>query len=167
MMMGVAADDAPGPAYYSALLRSPFADVLSLEFARAAIAGEQLGRDDAPDILSVSLSGHDYVNHQWSAESRMSHDHMLHLDRMLQDFFRDLDRAVGAGNYIAVLTADHGFMPAPEHSLAQGQPAGRLSGCQLLARVNTELEGEFAAAKLVPFTSASGLVLDKKLIAAK
>jgi len=165
MMMGVAADDAPGPAFYSSLLRSPFADVLTLEFARAAIAGEQLGRDDAPDILAVSLSAHDYINHQWSAESRLSHDHLLHLDRMLQDFFRDLDRTVGAGNYIAMLTADHGFMPAPEHSQTQGLAAGRLSGSQSLARINTELERAFGAGALVRFSSASALVLDRKLLA--
>jgi predicted AlkP superfamily pyrophosphatase or phosphodiesterase len=165
MMMGVAADDKPGPAFYSGLLRSPFADVLSLEFARAAIAGEQLGRDDAADILVVSLSGHDYINHQWSAESRLSHDHLLHLDRMLQDFFRDLDASVGNGNYVAVLTADHGFMPAPEHSRAQGHASGRLSGSQALARMNTELERGFGAAKLITFTSASALVLDRKALA--
>src|SRR5690606_24645653 len=29
LMMGVAADEQPGPAYYGALLRSPFADLLS------------------------------------------------------------------------------------------------------------------------------------------
>ena len=166
LLMGVASDQAPGPAYYSALLRSPFADALSLDFARAAIAGEQLGRDDAPDILIVSLSGHDYVNHQWSAESRLSHDHVLQLDRLFQGFFRDLDSTAGAGNYIAVLTADHGFMPAPEHSQSQGRDAGRVSGSQLLARINNELERGFGVAKLVSFTAA-GLLLDRKLMAAK
>ena len=50
--------------------------------SRAAIAGEGLGRDSAPDILVVSLSGHDYVNHSYGAESRLSHDHLLRLDRM-------------------------------------------------------------------------------------
>jgi predicted AlkP superfamily pyrophosphatase or phosphodiesterase len=167
MMMGVAADDAPGPNYYSALLRSPFADTLSLEFARAAIAGEGLGQDDAPDILTVSLSGHDYVNHAYSAESRLSHDHMLQLDRLFQSFFKDLDASVGKDNYIVVLTADHGFMQAPEFSQAQGLPAGRLSGSQTLARVNTALESRFAAPKLALYFSASALVLDKKLIAQK
>ena len=165
MMMGVPADTAPGPGYYGALLRSPFADALSLEFARAAVAGEQLGRDDAPDILVVSLSGHDYVNHAYSAESRLSHDHLLQVDRQLESFFRDLDAAVGRDQYLAVLTADHGFMPAPEHSQAQGQPAGRLSGSGLVARMNTELERSFGVPKLVPFTSASALVLDRKLLA--
>ncbi|QJW84273.1 hypothetical protein HK414_11895 [Ramlibacter terrae] len=88
MTMG-AADASPGQPFYAALLRSPFVDALTLDFARAAIAGEELGRDDAPDILSVSLSGHDYVNHRWSAESRLSHDHLLQLDRLLEAFFKD------------------------------------------------------------------------------
>lgn len=165
MTMGVPADEAPGPAYYEALLRSPFADQLTLEFARAAIAGEQLGRDDAPDILVVSLSAHDYVNHRWSAESRLSHDHLLQLDRMLQAFLQQLDGTVGRDNYLAVLTADHGFMPAPEHSQAQGIAAGKLSGSAMLARVNGELERRFGAARLVPFLSAQALVLDRKLLA--
>lgn len=165
MLMGVAADETPGPAYYSALLRSPFADALSLEFARAAIAGEGLGQDDATDILSVSLSGHDYVNHAYSAESRLSHDHLLQLDKLLQDFFRDLDATVGKDNYIAVLTADHGFMPAPEHSAAQGQASGRQSASQGIGRVNAGLQKKFGADKLVSFLSASALVLDRKLLA--
>ena len=165
MLMGTPNDEAPGPNYYSALLASPFADMLSLDFARAAIAGEQLGADDAPDILSVSLSGHDYVNHRWSAESRLSHDHFLQLDRMLQAFFADLDRTVGRDNYIAVLTADHGFMPAPEVSQSRGLDAGRLSGSQLLATVNGALEQRFGAPKLAIGASASALLLDRKLIA--
>lgn len=165
MMMGVPADDRPGPNYYNALLRSPFADALSLDFARAAIVGERLGQDDAPDILSVSLSGHDYVNHAWSAESRLSHDHLLQLDRMFQAFFRDLDERIGKDNYILVLTADHGFMPAPEASQAQGRAAGRQSGSQTLGRVNAALEKQFGVPGLGLYFSASALVLDKELMA--
>jgi predicted AlkP superfamily pyrophosphatase or phosphodiesterase len=167
MMMGVAADDAPGPAYYAALLSSPFADVLALEFARAAIAGEQLGRDDAPDILAVSLSGHDYINHRWSAESRLSHDHVLQLDRMLEAFFHDLDAAVGKDNYIAVLTADHGFMPAPEVSRAQGLDAGRVNSSQALQRINAGLVQRFGEGRWAIGYSAASLLLNRKLIAAR
>jgi predicted AlkP superfamily pyrophosphatase or phosphodiesterase len=163
MMMGAPADEAPGPAYYSQLLRSPFADQLTLDFARAALAGEGLGRDDVPDILAVSLSSHDYINHRFSAESRLSHDHLLRLDRLLQDFFRHLDATVGPDNYIAMLTADHGFMPAPEFTAQQGLRSGRIVGSQLLARVNAGLEEEFGAGKWVSFSGAS-LLLDRQLM---
>ncbi|HWP11755.1 MAG TPA: alkaline phosphatase family protein, partial [Ramlibacter sp.] len=167
MMMGVAADDAPGPAFYRALLASPFVDALTLEFARAAIAGEQLGRDDAPDILSVSLSGHDFVNHRWSAESRLSHDHLLQLDRQLEGLFRDLDATVGKDNYIAVLTADHGFMPATEFSRSQGLEVGRINFSQVVARLNAGLTQRFGAGRWVLGNSASSLLLDRQLIASR
>jgi predicted AlkP superfamily pyrophosphatase or phosphodiesterase len=167
MLMGAVADDAPGPGFYTGLLTSPFADVLSLEFARAAIAGESLGQDDAPDILVISLSGHDYINHRFSAESRLSHDHVLQIDRMLQSFFADLDAAVGKDNYIAVLTADHGFMPAPERSAALGLPSGRISSSQLLVKVNQALEKRFGEGKWAIGFSGASLLLDKKLMSQK
>jgi predicted AlkP superfamily pyrophosphatase or phosphodiesterase len=167
LAMNAPTDEKPGPAFYAALLRSPFADALTLEFAQAAVAGEKLGDDDAPDILSVSLSGHDYVNHRWSAESRLSHDHLLQVDRLLQDFFRKLDQAVGRDNYVAVLTTDHGFMPAPEHSRAQGLAAGKLSSSATVNLVNAELEKKFGTPKLVAGISAQGLLLDRKALSAK
>ena len=166
MLMGAPDDQAPGPAFYTQLLRSPFADALSLQFARAAVAGEGLGQDDAPDILAISLSGHDYVNHAFSAESRLSHDHLLQLDRMLQDFFRDLDATVGKDHYIAMLTADHGFMPAPEVSAQRGLDAGRINAPQALGRVNAGLEQRFGAGKWVS-VSGSSLLLNKQLVASK
>ncbi|MFO1285846.1 MAG: alkaline phosphatase family protein [Rubrivivax sp.] len=164
MTMGASAEQ-PNQPFYGSLLRSPFVDEMSLAFARAAIAGEKLGADEATDILSVSLSGHDYVNHYWSAESRLSHDHFLHLDRLLQAFFRDLDATVGKDNYVAMLTADHGFMPAPEVSRLRGLDAGRMSSSETLGRVNAELEKRFGVAKLGRFFSASALVLDRALLA--
>jgi predicted AlkP superfamily pyrophosphatase or phosphodiesterase len=157
-------EGAPGASFYASLLRSPFADALSLEFARAAIRGESLGQDDAPDILIVSLSGHDYVNHAFSAESRLSHDHLLQLDRLFQSFFHDLDEMVGKGNYVAVLTADHGFMPAPETSLAAGRDAGRVNAGQVLTRLNAGLVKRFGEGKWAMEWSASAVILNQPLI---
>ncbi|MBA2961465.1 MULTISPECIES: alkaline phosphatase family protein [Ramlibacter] len=165
MTMGAAADSAPNAAYYGSLLRSPFADQLALEFARAAIRGEQLGQDEVPDILVVSLSGHDYVNHAYSAESRLSHDHLLQLDRLLQGFFQDLDTLVGRDRYLAVLSADHGFTPLPEYTKSQGRDAGRVNLREMSARVNAELERSFGATPLVQVSPSSSLVVDRRLAA--
>jgi len=156
---------APGPRFYAAVLASPFGDELMLAFARAAIAGEELGKDDVPDILSVSLSSHDYINHGFSAESRISHDHLLHLDRHLERFFRDLDATLGKDRYVVALTADHGFMPAPELSQSQGRDAGRLSGSQLVAQMNAGLAQRFGPGQWVLGVSAQALVLNHALVA--
>ena len=167
MRMAAAADDAPGPAFYSRLMRSPYGDALTLDFARAAIAGERLGQRGVPDILAVSLSSHDYINHAYSAESRLSHDHLLQLDRQLERFFADLDATLGKDNYAILLTADHGFMPAPEVSAAQGLPSGRISSSQLLGRLNSGLAQKFGEGKWAMGFSGSSLLLDTKLIADK
>lgn len=154
----------PGPSFYGSLLPSPFGDALTLDFARAALAGEALGQDEIPDILAISLSSHDYINHAYGAESRLSHDHFLQLDRMLEAFFADLDRTVGKDNYVAVLTADHGFMPAPEYSVSLGRDAGRQSIPLTLETLNKGLDTKFGQGKWARAWSANGVLLDNALI---
>jgi predicted AlkP superfamily pyrophosphatase or phosphodiesterase len=159
--------DEPGPLYYEGLAISPFLDALTLDFARAAIEGEGLGADDVPDILCVSLSSHDYINHGFGAESRLSHDHLLQLDMLFQSFFRDLDRLVGAGNYLAVLTADHGFMPAPGYSKSIGRDAGTISSTQSIARLNAGLARKFGEGNWALAWSAHAVALNAPLLAQK
>jgi hypothetical protein len=162
-----AGSDAPGPRFYGDLIGTPFSDVMTLNFARAAIAGESLGRGPQTDILSISLSGHDYVNHAFGPESRLSHDHFLHLDRALQSFFTDLDRRVGKDNYVAVLTADHGFPDTPEWALSQGREAGRLNPGQVLSYLNAGLSTKFGDAQWIFGYSTAGILLNRQAIAAK
>jgi len=159
--------DAVGPRFYGNLLSSPFGDELTLAFARAAVKNEQLGRRGVQDILSVSLSSHDYINHSFGPESRLSHDHTLHLDRHLQAFFQFLDKEVGAGNYVLALTADHGFTDSPEWTAAQGRDAGRFASAPSLAVVNTALAAKFGVDKLARDFSAAGLLLNDQLAAEK
>lgn len=158
----------PGPLFYANILPSPFGDEITLAFARAAVEGERLGMDEQTDILSVSLSSHDYINHAFGPESRLSHDHFLHLDRYLQGFFRYLDAKVGAGNYVALLTADHGFADTPEYAASRGLDADRINPSLTLAWLNTELSKQFGEEKKwARGYSAAGVLFDEKLIKAK
>lgn len=157
---------APGPAFWANLLPSPFADELTLDFARAAIAGEHLGEDEVPDLLSISLSSHDYINHAFGPESRLSHDHFLHLDRYLQAFFKTLDERVGRDRYMVVLTADHGFMDTPEWARSQGRDAGRVPLKTLMATVNDSLATQFGKGPWVTQWSATGMLFDEARIQA-
>ena len=152
---------------HAEILATPFSDDLLFSFARAALIGERLGRGPAPDLLVMSLSAHDYVNHAWGAESRLSHDHVLQLDRMIGEFFNDLDETVGRDDYVAVLTADHGFMPAPEYSQSLGRDAGRVNAAQVSARVNAALAKTYGEGAWIGPWSASGVLVNHALAASK
>ena len=163
----VSEEGRPGPRFYSDLAATPLLDQLTLDFARAAITAEGLGEDAVPDILAVGLSAHDSVNHAYGAESRLSHDHLLRMDRALQDFFAWLDGKVGRDRYVAALTADHGFMPAPEHSASAGSPGGgRFNSAQLDMKLKRGL-ARFGQGDFVRFVTSRGVTLDRETIAAR
>ena len=153
---------APDGDYYNRLKTSPFLDALTLDFARAAVDGENLGNNPAgvPDLLGVSLSAHDYVNHAYGPESKMSHDHLQRLDRLLADFLSYLDRKVGADRVLVVLTADHGFPNTPEFARSVHGDAGRVDNLKLVEGLNAAMAERFGIAKLVVAQSVPNLQLD-------
>ncbi|MBI3284219.1 MAG: alkaline phosphatase family protein [Burkholderiales bacterium] len=156
----------PDAEYYGKLYTGPYLDQMTLDFARAAVEGEQLGHNPAgvPDLLGVSLSSHDYVNHSYGPESRMSHDHLQRLDRLLADFFSYLDKKVGLDNTIVVLTADHGFPNTPEFSQANKLDAQRLDGAKLMTALNQHLSQKFGLDQAARKWSAPTVLLDYQQI---
>ncbi len=75
---------------------TPFVDALTLEIAEQMVTSLELGRDDAPDFLNVSVSATDRVGHRFGPLSREQLDNLLRLDRELGAFLTFLDEAVGA-----------------------------------------------------------------------
>jgi predicted AlkP superfamily pyrophosphatase or phosphodiesterase len=74
---------------------SPVGDQLTLDFSRALITHEQLGRDNIPDYLSISFSSVDAVNHFFGPSSLENEDVVVQLDRTLADLLIFIDKAVG------------------------------------------------------------------------
>jgi predicted AlkP superfamily pyrophosphatase or phosphodiesterase len=91
---------------------------LTFDFIKAAIEGENLGNNPSgvPDILAISWTSHDYVNHLFGPESRQSQDQTIRLDRIFAELFDYLDGRIGLQNVLITLSADHGFMNVPEYS---------------------------------------------------
>jgi predicted AlkP superfamily pyrophosphatase or phosphodiesterase len=104
---------------------TPPIDELTLDFAKTLIREEGLGRRGATDFLAVSFSATDYIGHLFGPSSRESEDVILRLDRVLAELFRAIDQAVGLGNALVVLSADHGGPEAPEAAREVGIEAGR------------------------------------------
>jgi len=81
---------------------------LTLDFAKAAIQGEQMGQDNITDFLAISFSSTDYVGHIFGLSSLEAEDNLLRLDRTLAKLFTYIDKHIGLENTLIVLSADHG-----------------------------------------------------------
>ncbi len=162
-------ESAPGPLYYGTLLAGPYGDEATAEFALELARHEGLGRNPtgAPDLLAVSFSSHDYVNHSFGPESIQSQDHLIRLDRTLARFFEAIDAMVGDENVLVVLTADHGFMNVPEYSASRGFDAGRIDPGEVRGAVNAAAEKRFGIAKVATQHMTGGFTLDYAAIDAK
>lgn len=159
----------PGAEYYGTLLFGPYGDIATAQFSLELIKAEKLGRNPSgvPDILGVSFSSHDYVNHSLAPESIQSQDHLVRLDRTLADFFDAVDKQVGRGNVLIVLTADHGFMNSPEYSQSRGFEAGRIDSSDMRAAANKATEQKYGIPKVATQHMTGGITLDYAAIDAK
>ncbi len=90
------------------------------------IAREGFGADDVPDLLFINYKAIDHVSHIWSANSPEMQDTLRWQDAGLGGFVDFLDRRVGQGSYVLVLTADHGAQFDPKVSGAFQVTPGQL-----------------------------------------
>lgn len=102
----------------------PAGNTLTLEMAKACIAGGQLGSGPDADFLAVSLSSTDYAGHQFAPNAVELEDMYIKLDKEIASFLTYLDQTVGQGNYLLFLTADHGAAHNPEFLKDKKIPAG-------------------------------------------
>jgi hypothetical protein len=143
---------------------TPFADELLFELAVAALEGEELGRGDVTDILSISLSAPDAIGHRFGPASKQVQDYYLRLDQYLADFFEYLDEEYGMENVLIFLTADHGGAYVPEYMSDLGIPTGHSefgvsAGGQVSQAVREYLEQTYGEDFLLAYSNQN-LFLD-------
>ncbi|MDZ7717070.1 MAG: alkaline phosphatase PafA [Balneolaceae bacterium] len=109
---------------YRAIRNSPFGNTIAKDLAIKAVKAENLGSDNATDVLAIGFSSPDYIGHQFGPHSMELQDTYIRLDRDLADLFSTLDDQVGQGNYMVFLTSDHGVVDVPNELIDRGLPGG-------------------------------------------
>ena len=100
--------------FYARWQRSPYADEYLGRMAAASIDALKLGQGSTTDFLGVSFSATDGVGHVYGPRSHEIQDLLVRLDRTIGKLIEHLDTAVGPGNYVLGLSADHGVSEIPE-----------------------------------------------------
>ncbi|MQB00780.1 MAG: hypothetical protein GEU78_10895 [Actinobacteria bacterium] len=113
---------------------------------------EGYGSDDVPDLFLTNYKMSDNAGHQYGIDSPQVEAVIRAQDRGLEELIEFLDRDVG--DYVVILTADHGSTPFAKTSGAWPVRQGELA---------RDIEREFGTSKdrpLVLETSAVGPFLD-------
>jgi predicted AlkP superfamily pyrophosphatase or phosphodiesterase len=139
-LRGKEESSSPDAAFFAEWSSSPFADSCLTKLAETAVDSLGLGKSGGTDYLGVGYSSVDYVGHTFGPRSWEIQDILARLDKDLQELFTHLDQKVGKGNYVAVLTADHGVAPIPADMQKTGFDAGVLNLAELKDRLEKALE---------------------------
>ncbi len=124
---------------------TPQLDDATIGLAEEMVTNLGLGKDDAPDFLSVSASATDRVGHAYGPASREQLDNLLRLDKELGAFFEFLDAKVGRGKWTVMLTADHGVLDNPEDLQARGEYGHRLTAAERAKLDSLRAEADLSA----------------------
>lgn len=134
---------------FSLIRSTPYGNSLTLDFAKAALKSENMGKGKETDFLAISFSSTDYIGHQFGPNSVEIEDTYLRLDQNFADLFTTLDAQVGAGNYTVFLTADHAVAHNPNFMIDHKLPAGYWPSRDILVNLNKELASKYKSDKLV------------------
>jgi hypothetical protein len=150
---------------FKAISSTPFGNTMTLEFAKKALEAYQLGKGEVTDMLAISLSSPDYVGHQFGPNSIEIEDTYLRLDKDLATFFKYLDAAVGKGQYLFFITADHGVAHVPGFMQENKLPGGSWSEGRVVAELNKQMKEQTGIDKAISGASNYQLYLNHEAIA--
>ncbi|HPW63765.1 MAG TPA: alkaline phosphatase family protein, partial [Cyclobacteriaceae bacterium] len=147
---------------YSLLTMTPWGNTLVAEFAKAALVGESLGKDEVTDFLAVSFSSTDIIGHAMGPNAVELEDTYLRLDKTLEDLFAYLDKEVGKGSYTVFLTADHGVSEVPQYLTDLKVPSGYFRPGYIKSALNEHLEKYFPGKTIVEEFSSGEVYINQK-----
>lgn len=149
---------------FEILKTTPFGNSLTTDFAIAAIEGEQLGKDNITDVLTLSYSSPDYIGHNFGVNSKEIEDTYLRLDLDLERFFKYLDEKIGKGEYTVFLTSDHGAVDVPSYLQSVKIPAGYLNDLEMRQKLSVFMTTTYKETGLIENVSNNQVFLNHEKI---
>ncbi len=149
---------------YSILKITPFGNTYTKDMAIAAIAGEELGRDEYPDVLSVGFSATGYIGDHFGPGSVEMVDALMRLDRDLEHFLDYLHQEIGRENILVVLSSDHGLAYPIETLQNFRIPTGEFNVNAALSLLESYLGAIYGKGDWVRYYHANQVYLNRELI---
>ncbi len=146
---------------FDMITSTPFGNDILAEMAKATLDGEQLGRSEVTDFLTISFSSTDIIGHALGPNAVEIEDVYIRLDRNIEDLLKALDQKIGVGNYTLFLTADHAVAEVPQYLRDNKIPSGYFSLNDLQVNLNTYLQKYFPGREMIGNISNNQVFLNQ------
>ncbi|HEY6376846.1 MAG TPA: alkaline phosphatase family protein [Edaphobacter sp.] len=132
--------------FYEEVGKTPVSVKYLLDFSKALVEGEQMGRHDVTDVLTISISSTDILGHVVGPDAPEQRAMINAIDVSLNDFFMWLDKHVdgGMGEVWVAITGDHGVAPVPAVAAKVGMPAVAFDAKKLVEELNSRMNQRFS-----------------------
>lgn len=148
-----------GSSGYDLLPNTPFMNDYLTDLAAATLEGENMGKDDITDFLTVSYSTTDLVGHAMGPNAVEVEDVYIRLDKNIESLLQKLDALAGKGNYTVFLTADHAVAEVPQYLRDSKVPAGYFNDANVQANLEAYLLKYFPGREIIENMSNSQIFL--------
>lgn len=155
------------PNDFEVIRYTPFGNTITKDAAIAAIEGEQLGKGNATDFITISFSSTDYVGHMFGPQSVELEDTYMRLDRDLGELISYLEKAYGKDGFLLFLTADHGVAYVPQQLKDDKIPAGYFNNGAMIDSLKEYLNTIYGNGNWISSYINQQVYLNRNLIAQK
>ena len=152
---------------YRRLIYSPYGNVMIRDFAASMIINEGLGKDEYPDLLTISLSLKPRVIKNSKPMDAEVEDMAIRLDHEITGLIRLFEETIGMENVLMILTGAHNPGIFPDDYKTLGAPTGSFSGKKALSLLNLYFMAQYGQEKWALSYNDGAFYLNTQLIESK
>lgn len=150
---------------YKFLKTTPFGNSIIKDFTTSLILAEDLGRDEYPDFLAVTFTSMDYENNSFGPASVEMEDTYLRLDQDIASILDFIDKRVGKGNSLVILTSTCSSVYPVDYLKEEfNMPAGTFSPESAIALLKSFLNITYGQGDWIEVVSDQQIYFNRELL---
>jgi predicted AlkP superfamily pyrophosphatase or phosphodiesterase len=153
-----------GKKNYEILMKTPFGNLLTKDFASSLLIGESLGKDDNTDLLMVSFTAGENIGNLFGPNSVEVEDALIRLDLELGHFIEFLEAEIGKENLLIFLVSGNGVAQVPTFLADSKIPAGYFNQLGAISLLKSALNNTYGRGDWVKAYQSQQIFLNHTLI---
>jgi len=149
---------------YKALKQTPFGNTYTLDFAIQTILGENLGKDNNPDLLMISFSPTESIGTKFGPRSMELEDTYIRLDEALAFFIQFVEKELGKQNVLFFLTSTSGTSENNKYLSDNKLPSGQFKQAKAEQMLLTYLNALYGSQEWISYFSKQTVYLNQDKI---